>query len=73
MTYTRREAIAEALYKAIGKYNEGLRLAHDLRIAQGGKGPRIKRGTGRSAQTMFLTDAVLKALDEYECEDNGDG
>lgn len=65
-TQARRELIADAIYRALREHAEAQRLAQGLRIALNGKGPRVQRGTGRSALTMHLTAAVLAALDSEE-------
>jgi hypothetical protein len=59
-----RDQIANAIYKALKQYDEAKRMARGLRIARNGKGPTIKRGTGRSAQTIHVLTAVIEALDQ---------
>lgn len=65
MTITeRRDFIADELYRALVKYDRELRNARDLRIALGGRGPTIKRGTKRGALAIYLANVVVTALAE---------
>lgn len=59
-----REAIQLAVYKALIEHDRAKRLARELRVIKRG-GPTIKRGTGRSAQARFVTDAVMAVLAEW--------
>ena len=60
----RRTLVADAIFRALREHDQAQRFAREMRIAQSGRGPTIKRGTGRAALTMHLTDAVLAALSE---------
>lgn len=64
-----RDLIADALYRALVKYDYELRAMRNLRIALGTrpgrvKGPTIKRGTKRSALAFYLADVVMNELAE---------
>lgn len=63
MTTPEQDYLMEAIYRALTRYDREKRRARDLRMASGG-GPTIKRGTGRSALALYLTDAVLTAQRE---------
>jgi len=62
----RRELVADAVLRTLTRHAQAMRAARGLRIAQNGKGPTVKRGTGRAALTLYITDAVLDALDEAD-------
>ena len=65
-TDPRRDWVIDAVYKAIGQYEEAKRVARGLRAARNGKGPTIKRGTGRGALAVHVTDAVIAALHQWD-------
>lgn len=56
------EAISEALHKGLVEFDRAKRTARDLRMIRRGEGPTVKRGTGRWAQVLHLTRAVVAAL-----------
>lgn len=57
-------AASDALYRALVRYDREVRSARDLRAAQGGRGPTIKRGTKRAALARFLATEVVTALED---------
>lgn len=59
-----QEAIGEALYRALTKYEQERRSMRNLRMALGGRGPTIKRGTARGALARYLAAAAVKALED---------
>ena len=61
-----REVLADAIYRALTRYDRELRSMRDLRSAMGGRGPRIQRGTKRAALALYLTDVVLNELKDND-------
>jgi hypothetical protein len=69
MSGLRFELVSNAVYRALREYDHGKRLAHDLRMVNRGEGPTIKQGSGRVAQTRYVTAAVLDALGDEDAVD----
>ena len=74
---TRQDAVLDALYRALEKWDEAERRVRDLRMIAGVRGPmrveRLADGTRipaprRSAMARFLTDAAMTAIREWEAE-----
>lgn len=60
----RRDAAIEAIYQGLTRHAREMRSLRGMREARGGRGPTIKRGTGRSALAIYLAGEVLRALDD---------
>ncbi len=65
---SQHQAIEEALFRALKRYDRELQSMRDLRMALGGQGPTIKRGTKRSALAHYLAGVALSALEDEDWE-----
>lgn len=61
-----RDLLSTELYRALQRWDREKASARGLRMALGGWGPRIVRGTQRGALSLYLTEVVQRTLREAE-------